>query len=341
VSYTDLYTWTGWRGPRDDDDGDDLLIRYSPPEEPVAKVPWGTVRLAASLAVSGNDPSERKISAGAGFACERETPTGVQTWLSETVGPLRNFISLMTDRANEVEEVTLEWHEGERHGRLLYTPTVVELPGHTAYWFEFPCTATGIAAHFEDALSRWLQLQMTLGPALDLYFSTQYRQSMHLENRFLNVAGATEAYHRRTVPVEPNALTKHIARLDRVLASATKADQQWFRGRLRHAYEPSFEDRVTALAARASPVLQLSIGLARPFAKRVADVRNLLVHQDPGAKTERPGGRDLLDLLGDLSLVFLVCLYQDLGFSDMEITEMFKRTRRWRELTFRKNGWQD
>ncbi len=341
ISYTDLFAWTGWRGPIHDDDGGDTLVRFTPPEELVATVPWGTVRLRASRAVGGSDPAELKISVGAGFHCERDTPVAVETWLNEVVGPLRDFVSLMTDRANQVEEVTLQWAETEPYVRLLYSPTAVELPGRTAYWFEFPSAATGIGAHFEYAVNRWLQLQVALGPALDLYFSTQYRKSMHLENRFLNVAGAAEAYHRRTVPLDASALAKHLARLDRVLATADKADQKWVRGRLRHAYEPTFEDRVTALGTRATLLLEPWIGPARPFAKRVADARNLLVHQDPGATTERPSGRDLYALLEDLSLVFLVCLFQDLGFSDVEIGEMFRRTRRWRELDFRTKGWRD
>jgi hypothetical protein len=180
-----------------------------------------------------------------------------------------------------------------------------------------------------------------LAPALDLYFSTQYRRSMHLETKLLNVAGATEAYHRRTVPIAPDALEKHQARLNRVLSGADGPDERWFRRRLKHAYEPTFEDRLTDLATRASTVLSPWIGRARPFAKRVAEVRNLLVHQDPETKTGRPTGRELVELFEDTCLVFLVCLYQDLGFQDAEISQMLQRTRRWQELDFRKKGWRD
>lgn len=41
----------------------------------------------------------------------------------------------------------------------------------------------------------------------------------------------------------------------------------------------------------------------------------------------------------DVGLVFLVCLYQDLGFQDDTIKTMLRRTGRWRFLEYRKREW--
>jgi hypothetical protein len=43
----------------------------------------------------------------------------------------------------------------------------------------------------------------------------------------------------------------------------------------------------------------------------------------------------------DVALIFMTCLYQDLGFPDNEIRTMLGRTRRWQFLEFRKRGWRD
>jgi hypothetical protein len=127
----------------------------------------------------------------------------VETWLDEVIGPLQDFVSLMTDRPNQVEEVALVSSDREPPLQLLYVPKSVELPEQPAHSFEFPSTAERLGMHFQHATNHWLELQSALGPALDLYFSTVYRRSIHLENRFLNIAGAAEAYHRRVVPPDP------------------------------------------------------------------------------------------------------------------------------------------
>jgi hypothetical protein len=341
VSYTDLLEWTGWQGPTDTSEDAEHAIRFKEPDEIRIEVPWGTVQLRFTMAIGGDGPSKRCLSIGAGLLCVRTSPVPFDVWLDEVVGPLRDFVSLVTDRANQVEEVTFERAEREPFGQLIYVPTTVELPQRTGYSFEFPCTALSLDDRLPVALCRWFELQSVVGPALDLYFSTVYRPSMHLENRFLNVVAAAEAYHRRMVPPDAEHVERHRARLDRILSVADKQDQGWLKWRLRYGYEPSFADRLTELATRASSVLELWIGEASAFAGRVADVRNLLVHQDPGSETARPTGRDLIDLLEDVGLVFLVCLYEDLGFTHAEIREMLRHTRRWQFLELRKRGWKD
>ncbi len=113
VEFTDLLSWTGWRGPEDDWDGGVRSIRYVEPEEFKADTDWGVLRLRHSWAVDGDGISVRSIRVGAGFVCERESAASIETWLDEVVRPLRDFMSIATDRANQVEAVTVEWAERE------------------------------------------------------------------------------------------------------------------------------------------------------------------------------------------------------------------------------------
>jgi hypothetical protein len=342
VTFSDLLPWTGWPGPEDDWADGVHSIRYREPTEINARASWGTLRLRNSWGIDGDGVSERTIKVGAGFLCERETPASAVDWLGEVVAPLRDFISIATDRPNQVEDISLEWEERERHARFIYAPTTVELPARTAYWFDFPFTAVSIEDRFEDVLSRWFTIRGTLAPAIDLFLGTQYRPSSNLENRFLNTVGAAEAYHRRTVDPPADVLDKHKERLDRIVGQVSqRKDSDWLKWKLKYAFEPSFAERLIELADRSHDVLGPWLGESRAFAERISDARNLLVHRDPEAESEHPAGRDLLDMMEDVALIFMTCLYQDLGFPDNEIRTMLGRTRRWQFLEFRKRGWRD
>jgi len=342
VTYSDVLAWTGWHGPRDDWSEGIHSIRFVEPDELSARPPWGQLHLRHSWAIGGDGVSDRSIRVGAGFLCERPSSASAIAWLSDVVAPLRDFVTLATDRANQVEEITFEWAEGEPYVRFIYAPTSVELPPKTAYWFDFPFTATGLGDSFDGTISRWFTNRRELAPAFDLYLSTQYRRSTQLENRFLNIVGAAEAYHRRAVPTPPEALEKHNERLDRILnAVEGRRDRDWLSWKLRYAYEPSFGERLQKLAERANDVLGPWLGDAQELAKRVSDARNILVHRDPSHEAKRPDGRSLLDAMEDVALIFLVCVYQDLGFDNAAIRDMLSRTRRWQFLMFRKRGWRD
>lgn len=149
VTYSDLLTWTGWRGPADDWSEGVHSIRFEEPDELDARAPWGRLRLRHSWATGGDGASERSIKIGAGFFCERASPVSAVAWLEEVVAPLRDFMTIATDRANQVDEVTFEWAEGEQHVRLIYAATSVELPPRVGYWFDFPCTAVALGDRFE------------------------------------------------------------------------------------------------------------------------------------------------------------------------------------------------
>jgi hypothetical protein len=159
----------------------------------------------------------------------------------------------------------------------------------------------------------------------------------------MNVIGAAEAYHRRTTDLSavPAAQTE---RVDRIVAALAKTDlarrdRSFVRWRLRRGDEPTLENRLSDMARRCENVLQPSLGDPAAFGKRVAAARNVMVHNDPTRLVGLPDGRSILDMHEDLALVFLVCLYQDLGFADGRIKSMFQRTGRWRFLEYRKRSW--
>ncbi len=339
VGYSDLITWTGWHGSSDAWEDGMPVIRLRPREELRADPPWGVLRLRPTWALEGDGLTVRSLRLGAGFLCERDPGATVEDWLDVVVGPLRDFLTILMDRPAQVDSVEVDVGEDD-FARLVYAPTLVEMPARDAHRAELPCTAISIKEEFPTVVSRWFSIAPELRPALARLLATIYRPSSQVENKFLDLTSAAEAYHRRTSPLPSSAVTQHEARLRRITdAIQSGSDKKWLMWRLRYGYEPTFQDRLVGLAERASPVLSEWLSDSMAFAERVSDARNLLVHLDPGTATPYPSGRDLLDMAEDVSLVLMVCVYQDLGFANVQVSSMLQRTRRWRFAAMRKREW--
>lgn len=344
LDLTGIWPWTGWHGPtgRGSTPGE-VTITYSRPPELIADLEWGRVRLFGTHSESYKGWAHASLEVGARFLCERAEAAPMEAWLAEVVGPLRDFLSIATDRASQVVEIGVILPDEHAYGRVIYSAMHVDLPPHPALPFDFPFTAVSIADEFGSVLGRWFELRRRQGRALALYLSTQYRASDLAETRFLNVAGAAEAYHRRTTG--PRAVPEgHKQRVDRIVAALAstdlaRRDRALVRWRLRKGDEPTLESRLTEMARRCENVLQPSLGDPAAFGKRVAATRNLMVHSDPSHLAGLPDGRTIIDMFEDVGLVFLVCLYQDLGFQDDTIKTMLRRTWRWRFLEYRKRAW--
>ena len=346
IDVTDVRPWTGWPPPiAQHPSADEIAINYRQPPELRAEVDWGTIRLRGSWRSEGDNSSFRKLTVGAAFRCERREPATVETWLDEAVGPLRDFVSLATDRANQVVEVLVKPVQQDGFARLVYPATRVEVPVRDASSHEFPFTALSIEGEFEALLGRWLAIRRLQRRACALYLATQYRASELPETRFLNVTSAAEAYHRRAVGPDLRRSEKHKEQVDRIHSalddtSLTRHDRALVRWRLRHIDEPTLEDRVSSLVRRCDAVLQPLAGDPVELGRRVAAARNTLVHNDPTRQPESPDGRQIVDLFEDVAIVLVVCMYQDLGFGDDRIKGMLQRTRRWRFFEHRKNAWK-
>ena len=339
VEFSDLVVWSGWALLNEDWGPDGPTLTYVHPEPFMADVDGMTVSLEASFGTSGDAVSSRTFEVGAGFVLEHAQGWDIEEWLKRGITPLQSLVSVLADRPVAIEDLRVEWEDA--FARVSYAPVDVEVPTDPARPFELPFTAESIRDRFAEVVARWLQLDAELGPALDLYLSTQTRRSAHLENRFLNMAGAVEAYHRRTVTPSPGDRERHEERVQRISSAIdSPKDRGWLEWKLKYAFEPTFADRLEEIADRAGPVLRFWIGDSHDFAQRVSQARNVLVHRDPSSPTPEPDGRSIVDMLEDLAILLLVCFYQDLGFEDKEIDVRLRRGRRWRYLEFRKREWK-
>jgi hypothetical protein len=132
-----------------------------------------------------------------------------------------------------------------------------------------------IKARFGELVSSWFVERERFGPGFYLYLGTRRGAAIYEEHRFVSLVWGLESFHRTANDEPPSERVQ--AKIDRVLAkiSAPK-DRTWVEGRLKHAAEPSLEDRLHNLLSRL-PVAFDAAGL-RAFAKRCAKHRNDISH---------------------------------------------------------------
>lgn len=133
-------------------------------------------------------------------------------------------------------------------------------------------------------ICKWLDNASDLGHVLGLLMTGRTTRSVYVENRYLNICTAAEAFHRLTLggfQIPPERF-EHLRALA-IDSMPTGKDRKWIKGKLRYN-EPTLSDRLLALAANVEPALDGLVADIPQWATTVAEVRNRLVHQDrPGA----------------------------------------------------------
>lgn len=134
-----------------------------------------------------------------------------------------------------------------------------------------------------ETICKWLDNADDLGYVLGLLMTGRTNRSVYVENRFLNICAAAEAFHRliyggtQISPARFETLRKLA-----IESMPNGKDRAWIKGRLRYN-EPTLADRLQSLASEVEPALDGLVPDVRSWSITVAEVRNRLVHQD------RPG----------------------------------------------------
>jgi hypothetical protein len=152
---------------------------------------------------------------------------------------------------------------------------------------------------------------------------------MYVEHRFLNMFQALESYDRRTRVTAPDKVQAHQERLDRILAAVEAADAKWLKGKLRHSFEPSAEQRIRELTEQHSADWLLDVEAI----KLAADMRNFHTHFSPEVEERLPPKEDRVRCMHDLAVrlqvLCEVILLRLVGFPDVrQQIEKVKRLER-------------
>ena len=188
-------------------------------------------------------------------------------------------------------------------------------------------------------LKRFFDKHQLLEPVCDLYFSTLYNREMYVQQQFLSLAHAVEAYHRAFIGGKYQPDDTYRNGLQKILWAAIPQDvdadfRASLKNKLKYLHEFSLRKRVQDICVRHAAVLKPFLGEATQFAGAVADQRNWLTHPDAAAE-DRPKETDWTGIwlkVEQLSLLIEVCLLQELGFDDDAIAKLLPRNRRTRAI---------
>lgn len=317
------------RTDRDDDAGfrDGIEAHRPPPLElPVFD---GRLTLWAGTS-SGNSPTHVEYTVRTHWHFEPPAPMSLHQFWEHVVGPLEDLHTLLTGDPAAPIDVTLQLPLTKEPDEFPLTLDVTtawgkqpDLEGGRSW--EWPVRITDIADRFESIIGQWLVLYQELRQALPQFFAYMDRKrDLYMDNRFLALTQAAETYHRHRSIFPDRAIDEleMKTRLTATIKQAPKEWREWMNQRLQFAYEPSFAERLKALANYIGPLGETA--LPPKTIRRLVELRNQMTH---GLKYEDTDERleDILLLSGKLVLLVRACLLRDLGFEEDELGERFDR----------------
>ena len=162
-----------------------------------------------------------------------------------------------------------------------------------------------------EAVAKWVDVCPKFGRALASMVSVRRRESMFAENRFLNIAAASEAFHRDMYGGEMMPQSKFDDLARRCVNAVPEARRGWLQQKLAHANDPTFRRRLTDLCSRAGSTVDSLCGNKARWIDTITLVRNHLTHLD-SAKLNVDGG-DLYFLAESLYSVIRACMLIEVG----------------------------
>lgn len=176
-----------------------------------------------------------------------------------------------------------------------------------------------IAPKFDAILKKWFLNSEKFEPVFNLYFLTIYNHELVLENQFLNLIQAIEAYHRRafTQQIEPDV--NHQKKMNEILTSVPEAYKEWIRKKLEYSNEKYLAIKLSDILKKnpqMSQLLFIDEKTRKKFIYEVTNARNIFTHWDPERK---PVEFEKLHLyVKKLKLLLGMCILSEFGFSAEE-----------------------
>lgn len=334
----DLERFTDWLQPRpmnvEVEDGrstDGQPVRrahvsYESPPVEEQQLTDTTLKIGMSWGVKGDRTSETVIWQRASLDATHSDGLTSDEWHEALVGPLRNLLSLATERPITVERLELRESADPTEGGGLEVvgPRAAPRPDPPRMLLP-PEMVFGLHELPAEGLARWITLSRELGDALNLFFGVRYAPGMYVENEFLNLAQGVEVYHRRRHGGTEASAPDHDARLSGILEATPTRYRPWLAEKLRHSNELTLSQRLKELYRAVGPVMQPLLGDGKTWVWRVVEARNFQTHRDAAAQKGIPRGVDLWWLAQELSVLMTALLLLELGFTTDQTGELLRR----------------
>ncbi|WKZ83956.1 hypothetical protein N5B55_09155 [Ralstonia pickettii] len=187
-------------------------------------------------------------------------------------------------------------------------------PSWTDCWVTYP----QVKSNFGSIVNTLRRKREQFGPGFYLYMGIRRGMKMYVEHRFVNLIWGLESLHRRKSKGKVKE-SKLDAKIQRILDQVSEGkDKEWLAGRLRHAGEPSLQERLVDVLS------VLPLGLERKrlhaFCKSCADRRNDISHFG-GQREDGEYGEFTVDLVRKSEA--LACLYHALLLHEIGVDAAF------------------
>jgi hypothetical protein len=275
VNLSDFDAWFWFRSIKVSTTDDHISAEYQRPEPAVYQLDDGT--LSFEFDVKGSIPVVVQADE---IAMKEEASLSYSLANKETLEQLRDRFRFLEDLLILLvdTEYRLTWPtvtlDGKTKARWYFSrfksDETAEPPGRHECLTYFP----HIRDTFGAIWSNWKKKREEFGPGFYLYLGTRRGLSLYTEHRFVNLIWGIEAFHRTKYPTDPDAMKERIQRI--VGEVSDTEDKKLVRWRLKHAQEPSLEDRIF-YAFKDLPI-RLDPARLRSFAHACAKARNDISH---------------------------------------------------------------
>jgi hypothetical protein len=308
------------------DGGPRWRLSYTFPPEMTVELPDGTV-VEATVTNS--------------FSLELGTATSKENWVFE-IRPtepalvhqlwavhgarLRDLLTFATGVPNRVQSITVHSSAHQSplpNGRPRYVdidvlyrvvqpaPTLVDAELIHPLFQLF--TRDAFPGDFAAAVRGWFAAYERAPEAIDLLMGLRYQPAFYWPYPLVYTVQAIESYHRETMESDRTAAKRRIVE---ILESTPEEHRAWLEGRLKHAYEPSLQDRLFEVIKRVRPVIAPLVDDSQPFVEGAMAARNARSH--PGDRTrDRSPQKDLdwVKLKTQAESILMACLVLDMGLN--------------------------
>jgi len=212
---------------------------------------------------------------------------------------------------------------------IYYCSEISKVP-KTLYPHDMLFTFKDISDRFEIFLKNWFKKANLLKPVYDLYFGTLYNPRMYLQQQFLSLIQAIEAYHRRKFEGKYLSDNDYEPIYEKFKEFINKlaiepSFKEALKSKLNYGNEYSLRKRLKDLFEKYKEVVDDFIKDKDIFVNKVVYTRNYLTHYDKNLREKAVDGKQLYYVTQQLKIIIVICLLSELGFNFKEIKNLLAR----------------
>ncbi|SIG32066.1 HEPN domain-containing protein [Mycobacteroides abscessus] len=286
---------------------------YDPPDaaEGVVSTPaTGKVRFEPLASIPTLGGPDIVLTTGTRLKMAFDHPLPLSTVVSTVAIPIATALSILNGAECRVRQLNLSVPSGESAD--VYGHVVdASAPRDSAEESLLTLEGAGGA----DFIGRWLELSQRVSPVPQILAASYAGEFQTVETEALSLCTAAENLHRRLYPGERRWMAETVDAATDGLKDADIPDevrQALTQAVGQYLYEPSFPNRIEALARRAAEAVPECAGRINRWKRAVTDQRNTLAH-GLRQEGENPDLTEMHYITRSLRWVLTVCLLLEAG----------------------------